>query len=160
MSLLNTKGKTLCISLLIGINAYGLTNLATEGTYCQHFRLNSSSSLPFYIFSTSSLKMVERNMYVSLTHPFSSQELLKQIVGLPGDLITIRDQHVWVNDKDYGFIYSTSPSGLALSPLPEGIIPQGFFFVHATHPQSFDSRYAEFGLVSKEQLKERLCPLF
>ena len=99
-------------------------------------------------------------MYVSLSHPFSHQDLFKQIVGMPGDQIVIHHQRVFINGQDYGHIYDSSPSGLSLSPISEGIIPAGFFFVYATHSQSFDSRYAEFGLVAKEQLKENLWPIF
>lgn len=146
--------------LLVLFNGYCLTSVLTEGAYCRHFRINSSNSLPFYIFKTSPLASIERDAYVSLSHPLSSQDLIKQVVGLPGDQIIIRGQHVFINDQDYGYIHQVSPSGLSLSAISEGCIPKGFVFLHATHPQSFDSRYAEFGLVANEQLKERLWPIF
>lgn len=154
------KLKYLFIFFFVLINVYCLLNLMTTGACCQHFRINSSNSLPFYIFKTSPIETIEKGMYVSLSHPFSHQDLFKQIIGLPGDQITIFGQHVYIGNKDYGFVYKTSPSGLSLSPISEKVIPEGFFFVYATHPQSFDSRYAEFGLVAKEQFKERLCPIF
>lgn len=152
--------KRLGILLLVFLNGYCAINLLTEGTYCMHFRLNSSNSLPFYLFKTSSLTNLEREMYVSFAHPYSYQDLFKQVVGLPGDPIVICDQHVFVNGNDYGYIYLRSPSGLKLSAISEKVIPEGYVFVHATHPESFDSRYAEFGLVAKAQLKERLWPIF
>ena len=160
MQTLKLMFKRLFILLFILINAYCLTNLLTGGSYCQHFRLNSSNSLPFYLFTASPIDSLERGMYVSFSHSFANQDLLKQIVGMPGDQITIHQQHVFINGQDYGYIYETSLSGFSLSPILEGIIPEGFVFVHATHPQSFDSRYAEFGLVAKEHLKERLWPIF
>lgn len=160
MQTLKASFKFLFIFLFIVVNGYCLANLLTDGAYCRHFRLNASNSLNFYIFTTSPLPSIERGIYVSLSHPYSYQDLLKQIVGLPGDQILIRDQHVFINDTDYGYIHQVSPSGLVLSAISEGIIPEDFFFVHATHPQSFDSRYAEFGLVEKMQLKERLWPIF
>lgn len=160
MQALKITSKRLLIFFFTAINVYCLANLFTDGAYCQHFRINSSESLPFYIFKTSPVKSVEREMYVSLSHPFSHQDLFKQIVGLPGDQITIHNQHVFINGQDYGYVYDSSPSGLSLSPISEGVIPEDFVFVYATHPQSFDSRYAEFGLVAKEQLKERLWPIF
>jgi conjugal transfer pilin signal peptidase TrbI len=148
------------LMLFILLNAYCLINLVTNGAYCQHFRLNGSNSLPFYLFKTDSVGIPVRNMYVSLSHPLSSQDLFKQVVGLPGDQIVILDQHVFINGINYGYIYENSPSGILLSPIKHELVPEEFFFVHATHPQSFDSRYAEFGLVAKDQLKERLCPIF
>lgn len=152
--------KRLLILLLVFINGYCLINFVTDGTYCRHFRLNGSDSLSFYLFKASPIEMIERGMYVSLSHPYSYRDLFKQIVGLSGDQISIRNQRIYIGDKDYGYIHQTSPSGLTLSAIAEGTIPEGFVFVHASHPQSFDSRYAEFGLVGREQLKERLWPLF
>lgn len=153
--------KRLWMPLFVLINAYCLTNLLTGGTYCQHFRLNGSKSLPFYLFAAAPIESLEREMYVSLYHPLlSSRDIFKQIVGMPGDQISIRNQHLFINNRDYGYIYQIAPSGLKLSAIPERVIPEGYVFVHATHPQSFDSRYAEFGLVAKEQLKERLWPIF
>jgi len=157
---LKRRFKTLGLILFVLVNIYCLTNLLTGGAYCRHFRLNGSNSLPFYIFSTGSLLPLEREMYVSVSHFVSHQDLFKKIVGFPGDQITIRDQNVFINGKEYGYIHPVSPSGLILSPIAEGLIPEGFVFVHATHPESFDSRYAEFGLVAIGQLKERLWPIF
>jgi conjugal transfer pilin signal peptidase TrbI len=130
--------------LFIVVNGYCLINIATHGTYCQHFRINVSDSLPYYIFTASPLdysENIERGAYVSLSHDLSVRDLLKQVVGLPGDKITVRDQHIFINDHEYGFIHEISPSGLPLSPIDEEIIPEDHVFVHATHPQSFDSRY-------------------
>ena len=144
----------------IAIDIYCLVNVVTGGAYCQHFRINSSHSLPYYVFASSPITIIERDMFVSLSHIVSEKDLFKKVVGLPGDRIAIRDQHVFINDRDFGYVYQFSPSGTCLSPIEEGVIPENFFFVYATHPESFDSRYNEFGLVAKEQLKEKLCPIF
>ena len=146
--------------LLILINAYCLTGIFTGGAYCRPIRVNISNSLPYYLFTTSSIGSIERNMFVSLSHSFSELDLFKQVVGLPGDKIDIHDQHIFINGQDYGEIQTISPSGFLLSPIEERVIPEGYLFVHATHPLSFDSRYGEFGLVLKKQLKEKLCPIF
>lgn len=146
--------------LLALVNGYALINILTEGTYCQHFRINQTKSLPFYLFYASPFKNLEDKMYVSFKHSLLPQDLFKQVVGLPGDLITVNDQHVLINEIDYGFIQLETPSGRSLSPIEAGVIPQGYVFVRATHPLSFDSRYSEFGLVAVEQLKEQLWPIF
>lgn len=154
------KQKWIVIFLLSFVNIYCLTNVVTGGRCCNHFRINISNSLPFYLFSTSALKSIEREMYASISHSLSCRDLFKQIVGLPGDQIAINHDRVFINGCDYGYIHPKSPSGLLLSPISEGIIPEGFVFVHATHPESFDSRYSEFGLVDIVQIKERLWPVF
>lgn len=153
------KGKLLLL-FLVFINAYILTNLFSNSKYCNHFRINTTDSLHYYLFKTSPIENIERDMFVSLSHPASHLDLFKKVVGLPGDQIEIIDHQVFVNGKKFGYIEELSPSGLSLSPITESFIPEGFFFVHATHPLSFDSRYEQFGLVAKEQLKERLWPIF
>jgi len=152
--------KHIMLFLFVFINAYCLTNVLTDGAYCRHFRINITNSLPYYVFTASPITSVERDMFVSFSHSLSERDLIKQVVGLPGDKISILNQHVVVNGRDCGSIQETSPSGMPLSPIKEEIIPEGYLFVHATHSLSFDSRYAEFGLVSKEWLKERVCPIF
>jgi conjugal transfer pilin signal peptidase TrbI len=152
--------KIFIISCAIVVNSYAGINLLTDGKYCSHFRINCSESLPFYLFSASSLDKLEREVYVSLVHPLSNKPLFKQIVGLPGDLVTVENQHVFVNGKNYGYIHQISPSGSVLSAISINEIPEGFVFLHASHPKSFDSRYGEFGLVAVEQLREKLCPIF
>lgn len=152
--------KRTLIVLALVINMYCAVYILTDGAYCNHIRINSTNSLPFYVFSTSHLDSIERGDYVSLIHHLSYQDLFKQVVGLPGDKILINDQQAFVNGINCGHIYPLSPSGKSLSPISDGIIPEGFIYVHATHPESFDSRYAEFGLVALDQLKEKLWPIF
>lgn len=45
--------------------------------------------------------------------------------------------------------------GRPLTPLISQVIPQGYVFVAASASGSFDSRYAEFGLVKFEHLQGR-----
>jgi conjugal transfer pilin signal peptidase TrbI len=151
--------KSLLIAFLL-INLYAAVNVLSSGTYCDYIRINLTNSLPFYVFYSSPLDNIERGMYVSLVHPLSSRQLFKQIVGLPGDQINIQDQHIFLNGKDYGYVHPISSSGMSLSAIAEVEIPDGFVFVYAIHPKSFDSRYAEFGLVAMEQLKGQLWPIF
>ena len=152
--------KQMAIFLFVLINGYCFTNVITGGAYCRHFRINITDSLPYYLFTTSPITLVEREMFVSFSHAFSVRDLIKKVVGLPGDKIVVQDHRIFVNGQDYGSIQQISPSGMSISPIKETVIPEGYVFVHATHPLSFDSRYAEFGLVAKEQLKERVCPIF
>ena len=101
-----------------------------------------------------------KNQYISFEHPQLNILLAKQVIGIAGDCISIKDNHICINDQVYGDILERSKSGLDLHPIAEGIIPEGYLFVYAPHPDSFDSRYQEFGLVNQEHLKESLCPLF
>lgn len=140
--------------------SYMTINVLSHGTYCDHIRLNISNSLPYAVFLALPLKNLESGMYICFKPAEQGMRFFKQVVGLPGDLIVVRNQHVFVNNRDYGYIYAVSASGFELTPIAEGTIPEGFVFVHATHAQSFDSRYAEFGLIDKSKIEEQLWPLF
>lgn len=123
-------------------------------------RRNVSDSLPFSIFLSTKLREIEPHMYVALEHPKSSLLIAKQVIGFPGDFMTIRDRNLYINGVNYGGIRQKTRSGSLVDPICEGAIPQGYVFVYAPHPDSYDSRYAEFGLVAISQLKEELWPLF
>ena len=58
------------------------------------------------------------------------------------------NNEVWVNDLLVGNLKSHTLDGKALTPIKSQTIPAGWMFVYATHPDSFDSRYIEFGLVN------------
>ena len=59
-----------------------------------------------------------------------------------------------------GVILKMSSSGKSYSPIQSGTIPEGYVYVCGSHPDSFDSRYAEFGLIRVENIREKLWPLF
>ena len=88
----------------IAIDIYCLVNVVTGGAYCQHFRINSSHSLPYYVFASSPITIIERDMFVSLSHIVSEKDLFKKVVGLPGDRIAIRDQHVFIADAMFKYV--------------------------------------------------------
>lgn len=123
-------------------------------------RCNVSDSLPFSFFLSTKLREVKPKMYVTLEHPKSSLLVAKQVIGLPGDVMEIRNQTLCINGVHYGRIREETRSGRSIDPIEGGVIPEGYVFVYASHPDSYDSRYAEFGLVAISQLKEKLWPLF
>ena len=143
------------ISFYLLIGSYLICDWAWIG-----LRINTSESLPFHAFASTPLKEIQRDLYVSLHHPLNSIKLAKKIVGIPGDEIKIDHQHVYLNGKNYGMILDKTRSGTSIHPISEGLIPEGFVFVHASHPQSFDSRYKEFGLIRVDQIIEVLWPIF
>ncbi len=93
-------------------------------------------------------------------HPLSPIPLAKRVIGLEGDQIAISEMELYINGESFGKILPKCSLGKELNPLSEGYIPQGYFFAYADHPQSFDSRYAEFGLIPIDQIQELLWPIF
>jgi conjugal transfer pilin signal peptidase TrbI len=125
------------------------------------FRLNLSNSLPQTLFWASLQKQpFEKGQIVHIDHPKLNVSVGKIIAGKPGDHISIRNQRIFLNDVEIGEVQIESQSGKTYHPIQEGPIPAEHYFVYTSHPQSFDSRYAEFGLVQEEWIKEVLWPLF
>ena len=85
----------------------------------------------------------------------------KRVLGLPGDQIQRNQAAIrveWKNCKTNPCSSQLLPllkhtrKGKSLTPISVGVIPEGFIFVAGHNPQSFDSRYEEFGLVPLEKV--------
>ena len=115
-------------------------------------RINRSENVPYTIFlaKEADSKSLERGMIVSFYHIQASIPIAKELVGLPGDPIFLNLAELREKGK----------SGQPLHPIRESSVPEGYLFVRGWHPDSYDSRYAEFGLVSINNVKEMLWPMF
>jgi len=87
------------------------------------------------------------------------QPLFKQVAGLPGDVVTVIERHVYVNGRDVGLAKTHTITRLPLQPIAPTVIPPGFYYVAGQNPDSFDSRYAISGLVAQRQILGRVTPL-
>lgn len=126
------------------------------------FRFNLSDSLPktiFFAVPINSPSALEKGQIVYIDHPVLNMAVGKIIAGIPGDRIFIQNQTLYLNDVEIGSIQTVSKSGKTYHPIAEGTILEGNYFVYTPHPESFDSRYLEFGLVKSDWIKEVLCPL-
>jgi conjugal transfer pilin signal peptidase TrbI len=148
---------TLSILLLLTIGVNFVSPVSIYG-----IRYNSSESLPYCLFlSKKSQGMhLDYGTIIAFNHATNQLPLAKKITGLPGDIIDISNTHIYVRGEDLGEIKTISPSGYRLTPLTERIVPEGYLFVSGKHELSFDSRYAEFGLVPMDTVQEVLWPVF
>jgi conjugal transfer pilin signal peptidase TrbI len=117
-------------------------------------RYNHSDSLPNKIYFSMPPNLIERGNLVDFQLSNSSAVFAKVVAGIPGDQISILRNTVYVNDQRIGDVLDFR------EPTAEGMIPSGFFFMQGTHPESFDSRYAEFGLVPQNAIRDKLWPIF
>jgi conjugal transfer pilin signal peptidase TrbI len=95
------------------------------------------------------------------TYPgLRAQPFFKQIRGVPGDRVTAIDRQVFVNGLPVGLAKTATFDRRPLTPIAATIIPPGYYYVQGSHPDSFDSRYRESGLVRADQVIGKVLPLF
>lgn len=78
----------------------------------------------------------------------------KRVLGVAGDHILHNGYGITIIPKEsyeLSLLKETS-KGKPLTPLSTNTIPEGYLFVAGDNPQSFDSRYEEFGLVPIEKI--------
>lgn len=96
---------------------------------------------------------IKRGDIISLKNP-THKYLIKRVVGLPGDTIKIKDNILYINDKEYDEPYLAKDieySDFSLSEINYDKIPEDMYFVLGDNrPDSFDSR--DIGLVKKEDI--------
>jgi conjugative transfer signal peptidase TraF len=90
----------------------------------------------------------------------STNRLVKTVMGIPGDIISIKNRIIYINDSAIGKIFTVDSQNRPLpSIIKEGIIPPDqYFLASSRHENSFDSRY--FGLISKECIQKKASPLW
>ncbi len=85
---------------------------------------------------------------------------LKTVRGLPGMRIAVEpDRTVFLDGVAVGRAKSHALDGRRLEAIAPGVIPPGQYYLHADHPDSHDSRYAEIGLVPRSRILGRAIAL-
>jgi conjugative transfer signal peptidase TraF len=132
------------------------------GVFPYSIRINTTNSVPYTLFLSKQYEGKEliQNQYVTYRNPLDKRiKLVKKVMGIPGDRIKANPMYVVVADRAF-FIERETKSGYFLSPLEDQVIPDREFFLGCDHPEGFDSRYADHGLVSSDKIEEVLWPIF
>ena len=88
------------------------------------------------------------------------QPIFKQVVGVPGDAVTVEEHRVYINGVSVGHAKPRTFDGWPLATITPTVIPEGRYYVRGTDPDSFDSRYRASGLVRNDQIIGSVEPLF
>lgn len=88
------------------------------------------------------------------------QPFFKIVRGVAGDTITVRSRRVFINGQEVGIAKSHGPRNVPLAPIEPVVIPEGYYYMQGTSDVSFDSRYAESGLVAAHQVIAIVVPIF
>lgn len=86
--------------------------------------------------------------------------VIKQIAGVPGDVITRVEQDFFINNECVAAAKKHSLQGLPLIPGPTGVLAEGQYFVLSAHPDSLDSRYQKMGWIKTDQIIGVAYPLW
>ena len=152
--------------------------------YLHGYRLNwHTNSSPYGVYRCVTTGELGREMYVCvdttalLVHPDikeahkreyfghklfsrSPRDLLKQIGGVPGDVIDVVSSRLMINGviQKNGIILSVDSQGQPLPRLPfPYVIPEGEYWLYSDHERGFDSRY--FGSVPLKYIKSKMVPI-
>lgn len=127
--------------------------------------INPTESQPYRLFLILKKRPFDRGDLVSFRFPGSkyyaeNSIFVKEVRGMPGDHLEMRnDRTVWLNGRFLDTVRATDSQGRAVEPLHfDGPIPEGHYFMYASAPNSYDSRY--YGLIGKEQILGKAIPLW
>lgn len=140
-----------------------LVLLIADRLVAPHYRLafNESDSLPGTVFLVKAgvLPRCGPTMgeYVQIqmrrdARWYSGMRLLKVAKGCPGDRIRIEGRKVYINGWLAGEAVPALEDGTPMVTVSAGVIPDGHYYLWASHPSSFDSRYAEFNVIPDRQI--------
>jgi conjugal transfer pilin signal peptidase TrbI len=67
--------------------------------------------------------------------------------------VTVTGDLVRINGEVIAHVKHVLESGDVLAPIASGEIPPGHYYLAGEHPDSYDSRYASFGLIAERAIK-------
>ncbi|MBY0292797.1 MAG: signal peptidase I [Alphaproteobacteria bacterium] len=159
---INNTSRQFWGNAMVGAASLGmiLTVLLTQ----TQLSINRTPSLPYKMFFSIKGLLPQRGDFVAIEdHPtayFGKISYTKRVVGLPGDQIRTHNNHLYVAHELIGPLRKETKDGKPLHSLENTTIPEGYVFVSADHPRSFDSRYQEFGLVAQSKIWGKAIPVF
>ncbi len=159
--MINLKALRLINAALVFLLVVGIGNAIKERTL---LTINMSGSLDGKVFliikSFGHPLDLQKDDYVAFMHPWVPGPLIKKLKGLPGDKIEHKAGQAFLNNQLIGPVFNISRDQRTLTPGFEGVIPHHHYFVGGDHARSFDSRYAEVGLLTNETIYGKAYKLF
>lgn len=133
-----------------------------------HWKLayNYTNSLPQTLFAIHlGQKNIERGDYVAFYPPKTAtagneMPFVKKVVCLPGESIRTYGQQIFCEDKPVAVAKKVSLKGEPLQKIQDQVLGEEDYFVLGTHPDSFDSRYSNFGPINRCRFIGKAYPIF
>tara|TARA_R110000744_G_scaffold91550_3_gene177575 strand:- start:6538 stop:7047 length:510 start_codon:yes stop_codon:yes gene_type:complete len=145
---------------------FALVSAVAALHYCRErwaFGLNMTQSLPHWAFVVDHHVMPLRGEMAMFEVPdnpyYQDRPFVKIVIGLAGDTVDNRDGEIFVAGQSVGEAKPYARDGRALEAIDDQVIPAGYVFMMGTHRDSYDSRYAEIGLIRVERIVGRAFPV-
>ena len=126
--------------------------------------VNRSESMPGTLYFLDKTKAPKCGVITMFEMPekarfYGELRLIKFIKGCPGDVVSVKDHEVFINNQSVGvYMEMTSDDKptivkpYPLYPIKPVVIPKGKVYLYAPHPRSYDSRYLSYGLRDRSEL--------
>ena len=121
------------------------------------FALNLTPSLPYKLFLIKKGAPAKRGDLVAFQWKgglgyVAGVTMIKRIAATGGEMVVRDGQTFFVNGDAVASAIERTKAGKTIQAAAGGRVPDGQLFVVANHPASLDSRYADFGTVSKREV--------
>jgi len=128
-----------------------MENTLLIGDHLIMSRIGYDAGVPFTNWHISLWKTPRRGQMVIFRPPYARNkpDLIKRVIGLPGETIDVHDGAVWINGKELSESYTTGPTELPdrdemlprFTGLPLTIPKNEFFVMGDNRGNSYDSRF-------------------
>ncbi len=123
---------------------------------------NQTNSLPYTFFiynSKANPSAFKPGDLIMFEHRASKLPIIKKVIGIEGDQISKTTDTVMIRNIVLP-LKATDSKGNLMKVIQANRVETGYVFVSGSHLNSFDSRYEKFGLVSTDQIKGVVWPIF
>jgi signal peptidase I len=137
-----------------------MENTLLIGDHLIMSRVGYDAGIPFTNWHMSLWKTPRRQQMVIFRPPYghNKPDLIKRVIGLPGETVDVRDGYVWINGKKLQEDYTTGPTELPTSyerlpgfrGLPLTVPKDEYLVMGDNRGNSYDSRY--WGCVPRDAI--------
>jgi signal peptidase I len=138
-----------------------MENTLLVGDHLIMSRVGYDAGIPFTNLHLSLWRNPKRQQIIIFKPPYGGSnkpDLIKRVIGLPGDRVDIHDGFVWINGQKLKEIYTTGPTELpypserlsSFHGLPLTVPPDQYFVMGDNRGDSYDSRF--WGCVPRKSI--------